>query len=80
MKYSLAFISALAAAAAAKPAFLNTAYQVVEGENFTLKYSGCDSGCTIVIQDGPSTNLKTVKTVTSMLPSNSPLCPTLLPC
>ncbi|KAJ6446020.1 3-phytase A [Purpureocillium lavendulum] len=65
MKYSLAFLSALVAAVAAKPAFLNSAYEVTEGKPFTLKFSGCESGCTIVIQTGVSTNLKPVKTLTS---------------
>ncbi|RFU71731.1 fem1 protein, partial [Trichoderma arundinaceum] len=58
MKYSVAAVTAFVAAALAKPQFLNSAFQVQEGKPFTLKYSGCDSGCTIVLQTGASSNLK----------------------
>ncbi|KAL6802229.1 hypothetical protein J3E68DRAFT_424076 [Trichoderma sp. SZMC 28012] len=61
MKYSVAAISAFAAVALAKPEFLNSAFQVQEGKPFTLEYSGCSSGCEIVLQTGASTNLKDVK-------------------
>ncbi|EFY90877.1 extracellular matrix protein precursor [Metarhizium acridum CQMa 102] len=60
-------ISALAAlvAAADKPKFLNSNFQVIEGKQFTLEYDGCVGGCTIVLQNGPQNNLKDVKTITT---------------
>ncbi|KAL7913121.1 hypothetical protein GGI35DRAFT_476929 [Trichoderma velutinum] len=61
MKYSVAAVSAFVAVALAKPEFLNSAFQVQEGKPFTLEYSGCSSGCEIVLQTGASTNLKDVK-------------------
>jgi hypothetical protein len=65
MKYTLV-LSALAAlvAAADKPKFLNSAFVLSEGEPFTLKFDGCEGGCTIALETGPSTNLKEVTTVT----------------
>jgi hypothetical protein len=67
MKYAFAALSALVALASAQaPKFLNSKFDVTEGEPFTLKYSGCESGCTIVIQKGVSTNLKAVQTLTCM--------------
>lgn len=68
MKYSLVAISALATAAAAQPQFLNTAFDVVEGQAFELKYDGCETTCTILIQNGESTDLKDVKTLSSKFP------------
>lgn len=66
MKFTiiLSALAAIAAAAGEKPKLLNSAYNLVEGEPFTFKYSGCESGCTLEVQTGPSTNLKTVKTIT----------------
>jgi hypothetical protein len=52
MKYSIVAASALATMALAKPAFTNLEFDIVEGEPFTLSYSGCDSGCTILLQQG----------------------------
>jgi hypothetical protein len=52
MKYSIVAASALVTMALAKPAFTNLAFDIVEGEPFTLSYSGCDSGCTILLQQG----------------------------
>lgn len=65
MKYSAAVL-AFAAAVAAQPAFLNTQFNVVTGQPFTLQYSGCEAGCTILLKSGPSGNLNTVQTLTSM--------------
>uniref|UniRef100_A0A1Y1KQS6 Extracellular matrix protein n=1 Tax=Photinus pyralis TaxID=7054 RepID=A0A1Y1KQS6_PHOPY len=65
MKYALV-ISALAALVAAeKPKFLNSNFQVTEGQPFDLKFDGCEGGCTIVLQDGPQTNLKDVTVISS---------------
>ena len=69
MKYSFVTLAAMASAVMAAPQFLNSAFDVEEGKPFTLKYSGCDSGCTIVLQNGDSKNLKTVETLTSMFSS-----------
>ncbi|CAG9938066.1 unnamed protein product [Clonostachys rosea f. rosea IK726] len=64
MKYSAAVL-AFAAAVAAQPAFLNTQFNVVTGQPFTLQYSGCEAGCTILLKSGPSGNLNTVQTLTT---------------
>lgn len=65
MKYSVAALTAVAAVAFAKPEFLNSNFVVQEGKPFTLEYSGCDSGCTIVLQTGANSDLKDFKTLTS---------------
>jgi hypothetical protein len=65
MKYSLTALS-MAALAVAKPAFLNTGFDVQEGEPFTLEFSGCEGGCTISLQHGPDDNLLDFKPLTSM--------------
>lgn len=65
MKYSLTALS-MAALAVAKPAFLNTAFDVQEGQPFTLEFSGCESGCTITLQHGPNENLLDFKPLTGM--------------
>ena len=67
MKYSIAAISALVALVVAKPAFLNSAFELEEGKPFEIKYSGCEGGCTIVLQNGSSKDTKDVETLTSML-------------
>jgi hypothetical protein len=64
MKYSLTALS-MAALAVAKPAFLNTGFDVQEGEPFTLEFSGCEGGCTISLQHGPDDNLLDFKPLTS---------------
>lgn len=71
MKYSVAAVSAFAAVVLAKPEFLNSAFQVQEGKPFTLEYSGCSSGCEIVLQTGASTNLKDVKVLASSATGSS---------
>jgi hypothetical protein len=71
MKYSVAAVSALVAVALAKPEFLNSSFQVQEGKPFTLEYSGCASGCEIVLQTGASTNLKDVKVLASSVTGSS---------
>lgn len=65
MKYSLTALS-MAALAVAKPAFLNTAFDVQEGKPFTLEFSGCEAGCTISLQHGPNDNLLDFKPLSSM--------------
>ncbi|KAL7954620.1 hypothetical protein V8C34DRAFT_15632 [Trichoderma compactum] len=71
MKYSVAAVSAFVAVALAKPEFLNSAFQVQEGKPFTLEYSGCSSGCEIVLQTGASTDLKDVKVLASSATGSS---------
>lgn len=71
MKYSLAAISAFVALVVAKPAFLNSAFDVQEGKPFEIKYSGCEGGCTIVLQNGKSDNTKDVETLTSSADGSS---------
>jgi len=65
MKYTFATIAAFASMALAQPAFLNTQFDLSEGKPYTIRFSGCDSGCTIVLQNGESTDLKDYKTLTS---------------
>lgn len=65
MKFSLAAFAALAATVVAKPAFLNTAFDVQQGEPFTLKYTGCEDGCTITLLNGNSKDLNNYKTLTA---------------
>ncbi|KAL7937830.1 hypothetical protein V8C35DRAFT_293741 [Trichoderma chlorosporum] len=71
MKYSVAAVSALAAVVLAKPEFLNSAFQVEEGKPFTLEYSGCASGCEIVLQTGASSDLKDVKVLAASATGSS---------
>ncbi|PHH71232.1 hypothetical protein CDD82_6671 [Ophiocordyceps australis] len=66
MKYSLVTLSALAAFAVAEPPkFLNTKFDVQEGKEFPIKFSGCEKTCTISIRDGPSNNLGPGKALTT---------------
>ncbi|KAG5935796.1 hypothetical protein E4U60_002959 [Claviceps pazoutovae] len=71
MKYAVVFASLAALAAAAKPSFLNTDFDLKEGASFTLKFNNCQSGCTIILQNGPSTNTKDVKTLTTAATGDS---------
>lgn len=64
MKYSVATIATLASAASAAQ-FLNAGWDVVIGTPFEIKFDGCDDGCTIVLQNGKSTDLKDVETLTA---------------
>jgi hypothetical protein len=65
MKFTIATVAALAVAVAAKPAFLNTEFDVEQGAPFTLKYSGCESGCTITLLNGDSKDLNDYKVLTA---------------
>jgi hypothetical protein len=47
------------------PQFLNSEFRVTEGVPFTLEFSECDAGCTIILQQGPETDLKDVETLTT---------------
>lgn len=71
MKYSVATIAALATAVTATPHLLNTAFDVVVGTPFTIEFDGCAKGCTILLQNGNSKDLKTVETLTGMLHSDA---------
>lgn len=52
MKYSIAILSAATLATAVRPVLLNSVYNVVEGEPFTLTFQGCEDGCTITVEHG----------------------------
>ncbi|GAO19400.1 hypothetical protein UVI_02052650 [Ustilaginoidea virens] len=65
MKSAVALSALAAVAVAVQPKFLNSNFQVVAGQPFTLKFDSCQSGCTIVLQNGPQTNTKDVKVLTS---------------
>lgn len=65
MKYA-APILAVAAVAAARPEFTNNSYEgIEEGEPFTLTFTGCEGGCSIVLQNGPDDDLQDVTELTS---------------
>jgi type 1 fimbria pilin len=74
MKYTIATVAAFATMALAQPAFTNTKFDLTEGKPYTITFTGCDSGCTIVLQNGESTDLKDYKTLTSMSYTNIALC------
>ncbi|KAG5977685.1 hypothetical protein E4U55_006617 [Claviceps digitariae] len=72
MKYAVVFSALVAlAAAAAKPSFLNSDFDVKEGASFTLKFNNCQDGCTIILQNGPPTNTQDVKTLTTSATGDS---------
>ncbi|RGP67265.1 hypothetical protein FLONG3_8556 [Fusarium longipes] len=71
MKYTFATVAAFATMALAKPAFLNTEFDLTEGKPYTIRFSGCESGCTIVLQNGESTDLKDYKTLTTSAEGDS---------
>ncbi|KAF4461360.1 FEM1 [Fusarium albosuccineum] len=71
MKYTFATVAAFAAVALAEPAFLNTNWDLTQGQPFTIKFSGCESGCTIVLQNGDSDDLKDYKTLTASAEGDS---------
>jgi hypothetical protein len=63
MKTSFVLVSAAATLAMARPEFLNSDYNVVAGEPFTLRFRGCEEGCEIILQNGPPRNLRDVQTL-----------------
>jgi hypothetical protein len=63
MKTSAFVLAASATLAMAEPKFLNTNFDVVPGEPFTLKFSGCSAGCSIILLNGDSKDLKDVQTL-----------------
>ncbi|KAH8170159.1 ser-Thr-rich glycosyl-phosphatidyl-inositol-anchored membrane family protein [Sarocladium implicatum] len=63
MKTSAVVLAASATLAMAQPKFLNTNFDVIPGEPFTLKFSGCESGCEIILLNGDSKDLKEVQTL-----------------
>lgn len=71
MKYTFATIAAFASVALAQPAFLNSKFDVQEGKPFTIKYSGCEGGCTITLQNGKSTDTKDVEVLTATAEGDS---------
>jgi hypothetical protein len=71
MKYTFATVAAFATMALAQPAFLNTEFDLTEGKPYTIRFSGCESGCTIVLQNGESDDLKDYKTLTSSAEGDS---------
>ncbi|KAH6873598.1 hypothetical protein B0T10DRAFT_234631 [Thelonectria olida] len=64
MKYSVATIATLASAASAAQ-FLNSGWGVVIGTPFTIKFHGCEDGCTIILQTGIFPDLNDVETLTT---------------
>lgn len=68
MKHSAAILSAAAVASAVSPSFLNNDYPVAIGEPFTLLFSGCETSCTITLENGPTDDLQPVEVLTGELP------------
>lgn len=64
MKYTIPVLS-LATAIVARPAFTNNDYNVVSGEPFTLEFTGCGTGCTIILRNGAEGDLQDVRELTS---------------
>lgn len=79
MQYSFVALAALATAVAAKPAFTNSAWDVVEGVPFTLTFSGCSAGCTIFLKNGKSGDLKVVDTIVADVTDEFTWTPSDLP-
>ncbi|RSL73966.1 hypothetical protein CEP53_000557 [Fusarium sp. AF-6] len=52
------------AAATADVTFLNVSFDVEQGTPFTLRYRGCEDGCTISLMTGADSNLKVARVVT----------------
>lgn len=73
MKYAAALSAMVAAAQAVQPLFTNTAFDVQPNQPFTLTYNpeGCATGCTISLKAGPSTQLVTVKDLTTSATGSS---------
>ncbi|KAJ4319150.1 hypothetical protein N0V84_006512 [Fusarium piperis] len=71
MKYTFATVAAFASVALATPAFLNSRWDVQEGRPFTIRYSGCEGGCTITLQNGESSNTQDVTVLTATAEGDS---------
>lgn len=65
MKHSVAIVAAVAAVAMAEPRFLNSDFDITAGEPFVLEFEGCEGGCDIILQNGPSDDLQDVQTLLS---------------
>ncbi|PMB65681.1 hypothetical protein BM221_007878 [Beauveria bassiana] len=67
MKSTAATIAAVVATCAfAQPEFTNSEINPQEGQPFTLRFNGCDNGCTISLQTGPSPmSLSDIHTLTT---------------
>ncbi|KAM0667331.1 hypothetical protein ACQRIU_003196 [Beauveria bassiana] len=67
MKLTSATIAAVVATGAfAQPEFTNSEINPQEGQPFTLRFNGCDNGCTISLQTGPSPmSLSDIHTLTT---------------
>lgn len=60
-------------AVTARVNFVNVEYDIEQGKPFTLRYEGCDSGCTITLMTGAASDLRDVEVLTSELSSYSGL-------
>ncbi|KAH6845337.1 Ser-Thr-rich glycosyl-phosphatidyl-inositol-anchored membrane family-domain-containing protein [Chaetomium sp. MPI-CAGE-AT-0009] len=65
MKLSVGAVLAFAAAVLAKPKFLNSNFEITEGEPFTLKWDNAQGPVKITVVQGPSNNLKAVTVITT---------------
>ncbi|KAJ4295956.1 hypothetical protein N0V88_004658 [Collariella sp. IMI 366227] len=71
MKFSLFSVLAFAAAVIAKPTFLNSHYEVHEGEEFTLKWNNAQGPVTITLLTGEARNLKKVTDLATDVTGNT---------
>ncbi|KAM3507712.1 hypothetical protein MY11210_007050 [Beauveria gryllotalpidicola] len=67
MKFTAATIAAVAATGVfAQPEFTNSIINPQEGQPFALTFNGCENGCTIALQTGPSPmSLSDIRTLTT---------------
>ncbi|OAA35328.1 extracellular matrix protein precursor [Beauveria brongniartii RCEF 3172] len=67
MKFTAATIAAVVVTGAfAQPEFTNRNIDPQEGQPFTLRFNGCDNGCTITLQTGPDPmSLSDIHTLTT---------------
>lgn len=79
MKYSFVTLAAFAAGVLAQPTIQNSDFNVVEGQPFTVKLGGCEEGCTLILQNGPSDDTKDVKVLSSTAGAEFTFTPSGLP-
>lgn len=63
MKTSVAVMAAAATLAMAKPSFLNTNFDITAGQEFVLKFAGCEEGCDIQLLKGDPKDLDVVQDI-----------------
>lgn len=67
----LVAFSAAIAQVLAIPQLTNSAYNPVEGQPFTITWTGASGAVTLLLKDGASTDLSTVETLACRFPQSS---------